>query len=67
MVWGYDMPNQISIEYSQNLPDILQITKNAFEEEAKMAMAVKLFEMKRLSTGMAARKKLHPNFFCIAF
>ena len=48
------MPNQISIEYSQNLPDILQITKNAFEEEAKMAMAVKLFEMKRLSSGMAA-------------
>jgi len=28
--------------------------KNAFEEEARMAMAVKLFEMKRLSSGMAA-------------
>ncbi len=48
------MPNQINIDYSQNLPDILQITKKAFEEEAKMAMAVKLFEMKRLSSGMAA-------------
>lgn len=48
------MPNRISIEYSQNLPDALQITKTAFEEEAKMAMAVKLFEIKRLSSGMAA-------------
>ena len=48
------MPNRISIEYSQNLPDILQISKTDFEEEAKMAMAVKLFEMKRLSSGMAA-------------
>ena len=48
------MTNQLNIEYSQNLPDILQITKKEFEEEAKMAMAVKLFEMKRLSSGMAA-------------
>jgi predicted HTH domain antitoxin len=48
------MPNKISIQYSQNLPDFLQITARAFEEEAKMAMAVKLFEMKRLSSGMAA-------------
>lgn len=48
------MTNKLNIEYSQNLPDILQITKKAFEEEAKMAMAVKLFEMKRLSSGMAA-------------
>lgn len=30
------------------------MSKKAFEQEAKMAMAVKLFEMKRLSSGMAA-------------
>jgi len=48
------MHNQINIEYPQNLPDILQITKKDFEREARMAMAVKLFEMKRLSSGMAA-------------
>jgi len=36
------------------LPDALQKTKAEFEAEAKMAMAVKLFEMKRLSSGMAA-------------
>jgi len=49
------MPNQLNIEYPQNLPDILQITRKEFEEEAIMAMAVKLFEMKRLSSGMAAK------------
>ena len=48
------MLNQINIEYPQNLPDILQITKKDFEKEARMAMAVKLFEMKRLSSGMAS-------------
>lgn len=48
------MLNQINIEYPQNLPDILQITKKDFEKEARMAMAVKLFEMKMLSSGMAA-------------
>ena len=48
------MLNQINIEYPQNLPDILQTTKKDFEKEAKMAMAVKLFEMKKLSSGIAA-------------
>ncbi|MFZ2630164.1 MAG: UPF0175 family protein [Desulfosalsimonadaceae bacterium] len=48
------MQNELCIQYPENLPDILQLTKNAFEQEAKMAMAVKLFEMKRLSSGMAA-------------
>jgi len=48
------MLNQINIEYPRNLPGILQITKKDFEKEARMAMAVKLFEMKKLSSGMAA-------------
>ncbi len=48
------MPNQLNIQYPTNLPDVLQMTKQAFEDEAKMAMAVKLFELKRLSSGMAA-------------
>jgi predicted HTH domain antitoxin len=48
------MPNELSITYPPNLPDLLQMSKKAFEQEAKMAMAVKLFEMKRLSSGMAA-------------
>ncbi|MDA3896629.1 MAG: UPF0175 family protein [Desulfobacteraceae bacterium] len=48
------MLNQLNIQYPQNLPDVLQMTKQAFENEARMAMAVKLFELKRLSSGMAA-------------
>jgi predicted HTH domain antitoxin len=48
------MPLQMCIEYPDKLPDALQKTRQQFEGEAKMAMAVKLFEMKRLSSGMAA-------------
>jgi len=45
---------QLTVEYPERLPDALQTTRESFEQEAKMAMAVKLFEMKRLSSGMAA-------------
>lgn len=48
------MLNQIKIEYPKTLPDSLQKTPAEFEAEAKMAMAVKLFEMKRISSGTAA-------------
>ena len=46
---------QLVIEYPKLLPDALQQTRADFEQEAKMAMAVKLFEMKRLSSGIAAK------------
>lgn len=49
------MVMQLVIEYPKILPDALQQTRADFEHEARMAMAVKLFEMKRLSSGMAAR------------
>ena len=45
---------QLTVQYPETLPDALQQTPAQFEQEAKMAMAVKLFEMKRLSSGMAA-------------
>ena len=48
------MPYQLTINYPETFPDALQQTKAQFEQEAKWAMAVKLFEMKRLSSGMAA-------------
>jgi len=48
------MLNQMKIDYPKTLPDLLQKTRAEFEAEAKMAMAVKLFEMKRISSGTAA-------------
>ena len=48
------MLSKLEIEYPENLPDVLQTTRARFAQEAKMAMAVKLFEMRRLSSGMAA-------------
>ena len=47
--------HSIQVEYPENFPDALQTTPDDFEQEARMAMAVKLFEMKRLSSGMAAQ------------
>ena len=49
------MLNQINIPYQSNLLDALQKNRAEFEQEAKLAMAVKLFEMKTLSSGMAAQ------------
>ena len=45
---------QLVVEYPSSLPDILQETPEQFEQEAKMAMVVKLFELKRISSGIAA-------------
>ena len=45
----------IKVDYPENFPDALQTTPDAFEHEARKAMAVKLFEMNRLSSGMAAQ------------
>jgi predicted HTH domain antitoxin len=48
------MPLAIKIPYPKSIPDALQETPEEFEQEARIAMAVKLFEMKKLSSGMAA-------------
>lgn len=48
------MAIQLHIEYPERLPDAMQRSREEFEQEAKMAMAVKLYELKRLSSGMAA-------------
>jgi predicted HTH domain antitoxin len=44
----------MTIEYPESLPDSLQMRPEEFEEEARLAMAVKLFERARLSSGQAA-------------
>ena len=45
---------QLVIDYPGLLPDVMQTTKSEFEQEARMAMAVKLFEIGRLSSGRAS-------------
>ncbi len=49
------MVSRLTIDYPDSLPDALQQSAEQFEQEARMAMAVKLFELKRLSSGMAAK------------
>jgi predicted HTH domain antitoxin len=49
------MPMQMQVEYPDNFPDALAETRQEFESEAKLAMAAKLYEMKRLSSGQAAQ------------
>ncbi|OGJ89070.1 MAG: hypothetical protein A2268_11880 [Candidatus Raymondbacteria bacterium RifOxyA12_full_50_37] len=44
----------ISIAYPENILPPLNISPDAFEAEAKEVLAVKLFEMGRLTSGQAA-------------
>lgn len=45
---------QLIINYPKQLPDSLQQSNEQFEHEAKMALAVKLFDTKKVSSGIAA-------------
>lgn len=49
------MSNLLTIEYPETLPDSLHMSRSEFEREARLAMAVKLFETGKLSSGRAAR------------
>ncbi len=49
------MSYQLTVDYPENLPDILQESREEFEKEAKLALFIKLFEMKKISSGMAAQ------------
>lgn len=46
---------QIIVEVPNSYLDAMHQSPDDFAQEAKLAMAAKLFEMKRLSSGMAAR------------
>jgi len=45
----------IEIEYSETIPAVLNISPEMFEQEARLALAIKLYEMGRLTSGQAAR------------
>lgn len=45
---------KLCVEYSDTILAVLNISRESFEQEAKMALAVKLLEMGRLSSGQAA-------------
>ena len=45
----------LCIEYSEGLPAVANQSRASFEHDARMAMAVKLFELGRLSSGQAAQ------------
>ncbi len=48
------MSLKMTIDYPDTIPDALQETRKEFEKNAKLAMFAKLFEMKKISSGMAA-------------
>jgi len=44
----------LHIEYPESIPAALNLSSENFEKEARMALAIKLFELGRLSSGQAA-------------
>jgi predicted HTH domain antitoxin len=46
---------RIEIEYPEALPAALNLSPEKFEQEARFALAVKLYELGRLTSGQAAR------------
>jgi predicted HTH domain antitoxin len=48
------MNGTLSVDYPETLPDAPHMSRAEFEREARLAMAAKLFETGRLSSGQAA-------------
>jgi predicted HTH domain antitoxin len=46
--------NVLEIPYHDNLPDLVQRSRTEFEQDLKMALAAKLFELGKISSGQAA-------------
>ena len=46
--------NKIMIEYPESFPTVANMSVESFVEETRWAMAVKLYEMGRLTSGQAA-------------
>ncbi len=48
------MMNTLHIPYPESLPALSNQSKEEFEQEARLALAYKLYEMGRLTSGQAA-------------
>ncbi len=48
------MSKTLTLEYPDTLPDLLHMSAAEFEREARLAMAVNLYETGRLSSSQAA-------------
>jgi predicted HTH domain antitoxin len=46
--------NTLVVEYPENLPDSAALSRQEFEHAMRLALAAKLFELGRLSSGQAA-------------
>jgi predicted HTH domain antitoxin len=46
--------NTLVVEYPERLPDSARLSRQEFEETMRFALASKLFELGRLSSGQAA-------------
>lgn len=46
--------NTLVVEYPENLPDSAALSRQEFEQAMRLALASKLFELGRLSSGQAA-------------
>ncbi len=49
------MSQSLTIEYPDRLPDELNLSRQQFESEARLALAAKWYEMGRISSAQAAR------------
>ena len=45
---------QLTIPYPDSLPDALRMTKGEFEREARLMLAARLFEERKVTSGQAA-------------
>ena len=55
------MSKTFTLEYPDSLPDLLHMTPAEFERDARLAMAVKLYETGRLSSSQAAAMAQMPR------
>lgn len=47
--------NTLTLNYPENLPDSARLSRREFEETMRFAMAAKMFELGRVSSGQAAQ------------